>query len=86
MLYNMKVRCDSPPKFQVGVSISGGTPSHHPFLAGSFHEINHPFWGTPIYGHLQMVGLEWKNPMKKIRKNDDFWDTPMTMETHKTIY
>ena len=38
----------------IGVSINGGTPSHHPFLDG-FSLINHPFSGTPIYGNPHMV-------------------------------
>ena len=28
-----------------------GTPSHHPFLDGIFHEINHHFWASPIWGN-----------------------------------
>ena len=24
-----------------------GTPSHHPFLDGIFHETNHPYWDPP---------------------------------------
>ena len=30
-----------------------GVPPNHPFLVG-FSIINHPFWGTPIYGNPQM--------------------------------
>ena len=26
----------------------GGTPSHHPFLFGIFHEINQAFWWSPM--------------------------------------
>ena len=33
------------------VSWNRGTPSHHPFLDGIFHEINQPFGGTPISGN-----------------------------------
>ena len=29
------------------VSLNGGTPSHHPFSIGIFHEINHPAMGLP---------------------------------------
>ena len=39
---------------QIGVSINGGTPSHHPFLDGTFNELNHPLLGTPSLGHPQM--------------------------------
>ena len=31
------------------VSINGGTPKSS-ILIGFSHEINHPFWGTPVYG------------------------------------
>jgi hypothetical protein len=31
-----------------------GTPRHHPFIDG-FSIINHPIWGTTIYGNLQMM-------------------------------
>ena len=34
-----------------------GTPSHHPFLDGIFHEINHPaIWGTPISETTMFLG------------------------------
>ena len=39
---------------QYGVSINGGTPSHHPFLIGIFHAMIHPAIGLP-------PGL-WKPP------------------------
>ena len=42
---------------QMGVSWNGGTPSHHPNFSGIFHEKNHPFWGTPIYGNPQISRL-----------------------------
>ena len=38
------------------VSINGGTPSHHVFLDGIFHWKPSSYWGTPIYGNLQ-IGL-----------------------------
>ena len=31
-----------------------GIPPNHPFLIG-FSIINHPFWGTPIFGNTHMV-------------------------------
>ena len=37
-----------------GFLIDGGYPSHHSFVDGIFHEINHLFWGT--VPHL------WKTP------------------------
>ena len=35
-----------------------GVPPNHPFLDRIFHEINHPFWGTPNLGkpHLTCCG------------------------------
>ena len=27
------------------------TPPNHPFVHRVFHEINHPFWGTSIFGN-----------------------------------
>ena len=41
----------------------GGTPSHHPFLDGIFHEINHPAIGVPPWGagHLSLA-LEFYRP------------------------
>jgi hypothetical protein len=32
-----------------------GVPPNHPFIDGMFHEINHPFGGTTIYGNPQMM-------------------------------
>ena len=29
-------------------------PPNHPFVHRVFHEIHHPFWGTPIFGNIQM--------------------------------
>ena len=31
-----------------------GVPPNHPFVDGIFHELNHPFWGTPMDGNSQM--------------------------------
>ena len=38
--------------FPMGVSINGGTPKPSILMGNSF--VNHPFWGIPIYGNLQM--------------------------------
>ena len=46
------------PMKQVGiwwVPEIGGTPSHHPFLAGIFQLRNHLFSGTHIYGNPHMM-------------------------------
>ena len=31
-----------------------GVPRNHPFFLMVFSTINHPFWGSPIYGNLHM--------------------------------
>ena len=40
-------------KIHMGVSLNGGTPKSS-ILIG-FSIINHPFWGTPIFGNTHMV-------------------------------
>ena len=35
------------------VSLNGGTPKSSIFIG--FSIINHPFWGTPIFGNPQMM-------------------------------
>ena len=37
----------------MGVSVNGGTPKSS-ILIG-FSIINHPFWGTPIFGNTRMT-------------------------------
>ena len=39
----------------MGVSVNSGTPKSS-ILIG-FSIINHPFWGTPIFGNIQMLPL-----------------------------
>ena len=39
--------------FKLGVSKDSGTPKSS-ILIG-FSIINHPFWGTPIFGNTQML-------------------------------
>ena len=40
---------------EMGVSKNDGTPKSS-ILIG-FSIINHPFWGTPIFGNIQMVSV-----------------------------
>ena len=40
---------------EMGVSKNRGTPKSS-ILIG-FSIINHPFWGTPIFGNIQMFGM-----------------------------
>ena len=44
------------PSFYIGVSKNSGTPKSS-ILIG-FSLINHPFWGTPIFGNTHMA---WKS-------------------------
>ena len=56
-----------PPRsciIQVGVSKNRGTPKSS-ILIG-FSIINHPFWGTPIFGNTQVV----HNPLRGRGKSD----------------
>ena len=40
----------------MGVSKNNGTPKSSILLG--FSIINHPFWGTPIFGNIQMEKLQ----------------------------
>ena len=40
------------------VSWNGGTPGSHPFSIGIFHEINQPFWGSPIEPPRYCQGIQ----------------------------
>ena len=41
----------------MGVSINGGTPKSSIFMG--FSIVNHPFWGTPIFGNPHTVQFMW---------------------------
>ena len=43
--------------FEMDVSLNGGTPKSS-ILIG-FSIMNHPFWGTTIFGNTQMVPFQW---------------------------
>ena len=50
---DMKLKLDNGTRFMfVGVSLNGGTPKSS-ILIG-FSIINHPFWGTPIFGNTHI--------------------------------
>ena len=51
-------------KDYMGVSLNGGTPKSSVLIG--FSIINHPFWGTPIFGNTHMYKNQWiiKNPYK----------------------
>ena len=62
------------------VSENSGTPNH-PFLTG-FSIINHPFWGTPIFGNT--LGLiPWKLHKNKIEKFPVFRRFSITWSIYK---
>ena len=46
------------PNIHMEVSVLGGTPSHHPFLDGIFHKINH--FGPTIQSSLGVAPWPWK--------------------------
>jgi len=46
-------KVQTPVKPHLGVSENYGYPPNHPFLIG-FSIINHPFWGTPIFGNAHL--------------------------------
>ena len=40
---------------EMGVSENGGTPKSS--ISIGFSIINHPFWGTTIFGNIQIMGI-----------------------------
>ena len=65
----------------MGVSINGGTPKSS--ISMGFSTINHPFWGTPIYGNLQIWNTA--NPAGHgrwttfLRQEAAFWSLMMVL-------
>ena len=55
----------------VGVSLNGGTPKSS-ILIG-FSIINHPFWGTPIFGNIHI----YLHLAEKIKANVGTYSSPM---------
>ena len=59
-------------------------PPNHPILIG-FSIINHPFWGTPIFGNIHIyIYLYWrKNPWIQCRPGENAsvegWECKITM-------
>ena len=51
--------------FQMGVSKNRGGPPKSSILTG-FSIINHPFWGTPIFGNTQIYFLFSSRKLGKI--------------------
>ena len=65
----------------MGVSKNNGTPKSS-ILIG-FSSINHPFWGTPIFGNIHIV----KNILLIIPKISEAWMVhwnPTQVESHST--
>ncbi len=42
---------------KMGLEAKIGVPPNHPFVHRVFHEINHPFWDTPIFGLTDWMTL-----------------------------
>ena len=55
----------------MGVSLNGGTPKSS-ILIG-FSIINHPFWGTPIFGntHVLLKLVHFCNPFLRANPTQD---------------
>ena len=55
----------------MGGSINGGTSKSSIILVG-FSLMNHPFWGTPIYGnpHMKLCLIDYEIAGKLIRDMD----------------
>ena len=51
-------------KIDLGVSLNGGTPKSS-ILIG-FSIINHPFWGTPIFGNTHFLKLQMLPLIKRL--------------------
>ena len=51
---------------QLGVSENGGTPKSSILIGLSI--INHPFWGTPVFGNTQLELIDSSHIMKTSRK------------------
>ena len=49
------MRLSKTKKLQVRVSINEGTPKSSTLIG--FSLINHPFWGTPIYGNPHVLWM-----------------------------
>ena len=47
----------------------GGTPSHHPFLDGISHEINHPF-GVPPFQETSIL-VSWPDSTPRLQASQD---------------
>ena len=64
------------------IGLPRGTPFHHPFLDGMFHEINHLFWSTPIYGnpHIETWFTGIRTIKNKVAIVDWFSDLTANLE------
>ena len=76
----------------MSVSKNSGTPNH-PFLIG-FSIINHPFWGTLIFGNPNIIQLvDGFNPVENISQNGNLplvgvkvkniWNHHLVIQTSK---
>ena len=62
-----RVMAKTPAYWEIGVSKNSATPKSS--ILKGFSIINHPFWGTTIFGNTQMNGTE-EGPM---RGNRGYW-------------
>ena len=61
----------------MGVSLNGGTPKSSVLIG--FSIINHPFWGTPIFGNTEM-SHDWNNFKCMISLFHPKWGEPLMQQ------
>ena len=57
----------------MGVSKNRGTPKWMVYKGIGFSLINHPFWGTPIFGNTHILYNHWQSTPGK---GDSYWKLP----------
>ena len=75
---------------QVGVSKNGGTPKS--WILIGFSIINHPFWGTPIFGNTQVynttlkkLNTYWFHKAKMWRESSDSFSSSLPTMTPELL-
>ncbi len=61
-------------------------PQNHPFAHRVFHEINHPFWDTPIFGNTQMGRSSKKIHTINLPTNSNRIQTPPELEELRALW
>ena len=75
-----------PYPHNIGVSKNRGvSPQNHPFVHRVFHEFNHPFWGTPIFGNIHIAGTSRLQSFLQETPNNRRSSTPTTPPLSKNL-